>query len=446
MALGSTTLDGNRSLWRPVVGVAVAAVLSIALLAGACSDGGDSDGGTSSTEAEAPSTTTDATEAPQSEGVALARYEGSTSEIYADPANWVCHPAASDICDDGLDATVVEADGTLTVEPWQADPDAPVDCFYVYPTISRDPDTYSDRDHSDDEEGYTALNQVARLGEVCRVFAPVYRQRTLAGLVGGLGGSTTTTVAGAAAEPSPGQTDVNEAWRHYMATENRGRGVVLVGHSQGAGVLNQLIRDEIDPHDDVRELLVAAYLAGATVRVLAGEDVGGDFENVPLCRSADQTGCVVSWAAYRSTEPPTDGALFGRPRSGEGRAACNHPAALAGGSAELRSYFPTAAGASILAPATQDAASTEAWVDPAFGEITTPFVTAPGLVRGECVSRNGFDYLEVTVVGDPEDPRADDIGGDLSPAWGLHLVDINLVMGDMVDLVRSQSAAHLEAS
>jgi hypothetical protein len=74
-------------------------------------------------------------------------------------------------------------------------------------------------------------------------------------------------------------------------------------------------------------------------------------------------------------------------------------------------------------------------------EITTPFVTTPGLVTAECVSKDGFDYLEVTVEGDPADPRVDDIGGDLTPEWGLHLQDINLVMGDMVRLVGTQAAA-----
>jgi hypothetical protein len=49
------------------------------------------------------------------------------------------------------------------------------------------------------------------------------------------------------------------------------------------------------------------------------------------------------------------------------------------------------------------------------------------------------------VKGDPADPRADDIGGDLTPDWGLHLLDISLVMGDMVDLVGHQADAFVHA-
>ncbi|WP_227462344.1 DUF3089 domain-containing protein [Desertimonas flava] len=91
---------------------------------------------------------------------------------YADPAHWVCHPDTADVCDTGLDATIVDADGTLTPEPFAPDPGAPVDCFYVYPTISRDPSANSDLVAGDDEERFVAANQVAPLGTGCRVFAP----------------------------------------------------------------------------------------------------------------------------------------------------------------------------------------------------------------------------------------------------------------------------------
>jgi hypothetical protein len=47
----------------------------------------------------------------------------------------------------------------------------------------------------------------------------------------------------------------------------------------------------------------------------------------------------------------------------------------------------------------------------------------------------------VRVHGDPADPRVDNIGGDLTPQWGLHLVDVNIGMGNLVDIVRQQGAA-----
>src|SRR5690606_4434055 len=101
------------------------------------------------------------TSAAPSGGQPLERYAGYESKEYEDPDHWVCRPDQEDICDSDLDATVVEADGSLTVEPFEKAEDPPIDCFYVYPTISRDQSTYADWDASDDEEGYVTLNQAA---------------------------------------------------------------------------------------------------------------------------------------------------------------------------------------------------------------------------------------------------------------------------------------------
>jgi len=52
-----------------------------------------------------------------------------------------------------------------------------------------------------------------------------------------------------------------------------------------------------------------------------------------------------------------------------------------------------------------------------------------------------------TLRGDPADPRADDIEGDVVAngavvaQCGLHLIDVHLAMGNLVELVRTQSAA-----
>ena len=73
--------------------------------------------------------------------------------------------------------------------------------------------------------------------------------------------------------------------------------------------------------------------------------------------------------------------------------------------------------------------------------MTTEFATLPGLLTAECITTDGFHHLSLTVHGDPSGPRIDDIRGDLSPQWGMHLVDANVAMGDLVTLVRSQAAA-----
>jgi hypothetical protein len=119
-------------------------------------------------------------------------------------------------------------------------------------------------------------------------------------------------------------------------------------------------------------------------------------------------------------------------------AACTNPAALAGGSAPLRAYL-AADGRSIV-----DAPPALPWVVPA-RPVDTPWVGVPGLLTARCASNEHASYLEVTVHGEPADPRVDDIRGDLIVGnqaltdWGLHLIDVNLGMGNLVEIVREQS-------
>jgi hypothetical protein len=352
-------------------------------------------------------------------------YAGYRSATYAEPAHWLCRPGlADDVCHRDLDATVVNADGSASIEAHHADDDPQVDCFYVYPTISGDPTPNSDLVPGAEEKNVTEL-QAGRFNELCRVFAPVYRQNTLASLFGDVSSPLTREQRAQIAYD-----DVLDAWKDYIANDNDGRGVILLGHSQGPGVLTRLIQQEIDPDPVLRDHLVTAYLLGTSLRVPEGGDVGGDFQNVPLCRRADETGCALAYSSFRSTAPPPANSYFGRPRSGDGVAACVNPAAPAGGPGELTPYFVSG--------------RQPAYADPgANPPITTPYVSFPGLLSAECVERDGFSYLEVTVRGDPSDPRVDDINGDLTPEWGLHLVDAEIAMGDLVALATTQADAYL---
>jgi hypothetical protein len=411
---------------------------AVALLLGACSsDGGSDDASPTTTAADGATSAPDGGEGAEDDAPAsgpLERYAGYETVSYDDPSHWVCRPDLDDdICDGDLDATVVAEDGTLTVEPFERAEDPAIDCFYVYPTISRDETTFADWDLSPEEEGYVTLQQAARLQGECRLFAPGYRQITLTGLGARIGG-------GEADEEGDPFADVLDAFKTYMADDNDGRGFVLIGHSQGSSMLNQLIQAEIDPNEDVRSLLVGAYLAGSSVAVPEGELVGGDFDEVPLCTEAGEVGCVTTWATFRSTAPPPANSFFGAPREGEGVAGCVNPAAP-GSSSELDAYFPANAGASIL-DALGAGAEGPGWVEGA--EIDTPFVRVSDLVTGECTEQGNFTYLSVDITGAGDGPRADDVPGDLSPEWGLHLVDVNLVMGDVVANVAAQAAAYAE--
>ncbi|WP_421937738.1 DUF3089 domain-containing protein [Phenylobacterium sp.] len=372
-------------------------------------------------------------------GVGAAHAQAPAKNDYAKPETWLCWPGkAGDACAIDLTATVVKADGSTSVETFKADPKAPIDCFYVYPTVSNDPGVVSDMT-ANAEELNVVKQQLARFGSKCRIYAPLYRQFTLTALRAMVSG---TPIAGAAdpAVRQVGYNDVVDAWNHYLATANKGRGVVLIGHSQGSGLLQRLIPAEIEGKP-VQKQLVSALILGSNLGVEKGKDTGA-FKSIPLCKSARQVGCAISYVTFRDTIPPPGNSRFGKVANPAMEAACVNPAALAGGVGELKAYLSNADNIS------NSAAATPEWVK-GKPNPKTPFVTVPGLISGQCVSKDGFNYLEAKVNADPADPRTDVINGDvtgpggvIAKDWGLHLIDANIAMGNLVEVVGEQAKAY----
>lgn len=352
---------------------------------------------------------------------------------YARPETWLCRPGRLDACTNAsLSATIVSEDGSVRQEPFKAAANPPVDCFYVYPTVSTQPTPNSDMRVTAAEQSVVTA-QFARFGATCRLFAPMYRQVTLSALRAAMTG-----------KPNPGDgalayNDVRDAWRRYLAHDNNGRGVILIGHSQGTRHLVQLIRDEIDGRP-VQSQIIAAYLLGGQVTVPVGADVGGSFAALPLCRAAAQTGCVVAYNSFREESPPPADSRFGRAPAGQA-VACVSPAALLNRETALDAYL-TSAGAFLgVGSAAPD------WAGQGT-KIATPFVRLPGLIHGQCATSDGATYLAIHL--DPgQGPRTKTIPGDVVvgktvlKSWGLHLIDVNLAEGDLIALAGRQSQAWL---
>lgn len=352
---------------------------------------------------------------------------------YSKGEAWLCKPGRQDACAADLTTTIVTADGKLSEEKFQANPNAPIDCFYVYPTVSLDATGNSDMNPGPEEQRVVQA-QFARFGSQCRPYAPLYRQVTLTALRALLTGKQMTV------DRALVYNDVLDAWKYYLEHDNKGRGVVLIGHSQGSNVLIELIKQEIDGKP-IQDRIVSALLLGMNVAVPKGKDVGGAFQKMPLCHSAHQTGCVISYVTFRENAPPPANTLFGRV-PGEGMvAACTNPAALAGGSGELHAYLLARGNVSTASDA-------KTWVTPA-QPIKTPFVSVPGLLSATCVANEKGSYLALKVNGNPADPRTDDIDGDIvtngqvQANWGLHLIDVQAALGNLVEIVGQQSKAYL---
>lgn len=352
---------------------------------------------------------------------------------YNSDAAWLCRPGRKDACAVDQNVTVLAANGKQKIVKFKADPEPRYDCFYVYPTVSLDPTPNSDLNIGPEEKA-VAASQAARFTAKCRVYAPMYRQVTLTALRDLMAGKTTT------ASRELAFADVEAAWRNYLDRDNKGRGVVLIGHSQGAGILKQLVAGVIEQNPDQRRKMVAAYLIGTNVAVPPGADVGGDFQRVKLCKSMQQFGCVVTYTSFRADSPPPENSRFARVMDKPGMvAACTNPAALGGGMAVTDAILGAKGaglGSTPMGPWTTDNAP-----------VTTPFVSVPGLISAECVSNGGFTYLAVTVNANPADPRTDTIvgdvvvGGTMLKDWGLHLIDMPVEMGNLVGISEYQAAA-----
>jgi hypothetical protein len=252
------------------------------------------------------------------------------------------------------------------------------------------------------------------------VYAPIYPQVTLAALFGG--GFTAEALQTA-------YIGVLSAWQDYLANFNHGRGVVLIGHSQGSGMLIQLLKEQFDPKPALRRQLVSAVLLGGDVEVPIGQTVGGSFEHVPACQFAWQTGCLVAYSSFLK-EPPS-GALFGRAENASNEVVCVNPTLLVQGkhAGLLVAYASTTPFPGPLAPFVQ------------VPSAPTPWVGAPGQYSAQCERAAGATWLQVTPAGPPGDPR-EPVKETLGPLWGTHLADVNLALGNLVGLVGVQSLVY----
>ena len=348
-----------------------------------------------------------------------------------------------------LDATDVAPDGGTSTEPLPARSDPPVDCFYVYPTV----DVVSNpllRIGSNpparlDNEVAVALTQVARFAGHCRMFAPLYRQSTL------LDGVTAVLVPPDTKTPAQ---DVRQAFLEYWNHDNvdrstgKRRGLVLIGHSQGVGMVVGLVKEFFDGKP-AAEQLVGLYLPGGDVTVPLGRTEGGGddpvstFQHIPVCTrdGADEpipTGCVTGYASYhRDPSVPPDGGTGTAPDP-EHERICINPAAILAGDAPgartpLHPYLPTRQllRGNALAP---DGGLTLLFGDYRAPDYPTGFFTPPGEVTGQCFSAIGrqgrLTWLQVNGLEKIMQSN---------PVLGLHVFDLNVAAGDLLDLVRAQS-------
>jgi hypothetical protein len=345
---------------------------------------------------------------------------------------WLCRPGtANDPCAYPRTATSVTASGTQSVIASSSPVEfaSKFDCFYVYPTVSQQKRANANLKVQWGEIS-AAADQASQFSQVCSVWAPMYRQQTALSIGETLRGAPGTAASGRSSI-TVAYDSLLSAWNDFLAHDNDGRPIILIGHSQGSAILIHLIASRIDHDPALLKRLVVAIVPGGNLQVPTGRTVGATFTHVPLCTSRQQTGCAIAYSTFPSQPPPD--ALFGRPGQGISlqsgqtatrgeQVACVNPAALAGGTTALRPLFLTASQTGISPP------------------VSTPWVAFPDLYTATCESAGGAAWLQVGSAPGSGDTRPT-VQESPGPTWGYHADDINLALGDLVRDVAGEEVA-----
>jgi hypothetical protein len=340
--------------------------------------------------------------------------DADTAADYAEPESWLCHPdLGRDECTASLDTVEVTTANRVEAFERSFAIDPTFDCFYVYPTVDLRLKPQLHDDLSDDEDEARAVRaQAARLAEVCRVWAPRYRQVTLGTYIG----------REDAVQPcfDVAWDDVNRAFDAWLEAVEPDRGVLLVGHSQGGQLVSRLLRERFDADAGLRDRLVGAMPIGWSVGVAAGELVGGSSEHVPICTTDDQAGCIVAYRSYAQGNQAPDAS--GSRAEGD-QEVCVHPGDVGdGGPARLAgAVFRLGEGRIVELPEELDVGDAEYVVYRDYFEATCVDGEAPG--------------LEVRPAPGGGDERANPVpfdGSGLSGSGGTHVLDVQLAMLDLV--------------
>ncbi|MGB1087261.1 MAG: DUF3089 domain-containing protein [Alphaproteobacteria bacterium] len=199
---------------------------------------------------------------------------------YHDPASWIGWPGRDDIAD--------QVPPGLAVVPEEA---RKADVFYVHPTVNFQKALWN-ADISNGEvnaltEYLPVQMQATAYNGCCRVYAPRYRQATIWTYMADHDDNR--------AALDLAYQDVRRAFYHFVDSIAPDTPIVLASHSQGSTHLMRLLIDELAA-SPLMERVVAVYAIGVFTPQAQLEQA---LPNLPLCQSADETGCLITWDAYR---------------------------------------------------------------------------------------------------------------------------------------------------
>src|ERR1700739_3292392 len=174
-----------------------------------------------------------------------------TAPNYAKDSCWAALPAKKDSADVSVYAAGI-IDGQQT---------APIDVFYVHPTTyligNKWNANLSDEEVNKKTDQLAIRNQASVFNEMCRVYAPRYRQAVLFSYA-----HYAEKKGNASQAFDLAYGDVKAAFTYYLKNYNQGRPFIIASHSQGTDHCIRLIHDFIENDSTLKKKLVAAYIIG----------------------------------------------------------------------------------------------------------------------------------------------------------------------------------------
>jgi hypothetical protein len=336
---------------------------------------------------------------------------------YADKDLWLCSPdMENDYCDTAdLSTTEIHGDGTRVERPGPAmDRDAPFDCFVVHSTGNDilEPGNIETISPPNPDVLNRILTQGAPFRGSCRIFAPAYHAMTI-GTYDRLLWDETEYFQRAYA-------DVADAFEYYMRNHNTGRDMVLIGMSQGSHMLTRLLEEKFDNDETLRGQLISALLMGMSrlMYVPTGELVGGNLENIPLCSSRNETGCVIAY------EPWADLSDTGQ-----------------------KIIVPTGSADACVNPASLDDSTLKAtmaafWfmrssAGEQYADVTTEWIYMPEVLTSQCV---GSRLVLRVSDGDPR-TSPDVIRDNAREDGNIHGWSTSAGLADLIEVIAEQASA-----
>jgi hypothetical protein len=195
---------------------------------------------------------------------------------YTKLTNWAMHP--------GKDRVMSTA----------AVANQPVDVFYIHPTSLRTAEVWNewiDPESSTELFQWSKQNQASIFEDCCRIFAPHYRQATLASYWTGEDGRRAKELA---------YSDVLKAFDQFIADTGANRPFFLVGHSQGSDHGLRLLKDRI-LGNRLEKRVIASYLIG---RPMPEKALAQTHPGLRVCNRPDDVNCLISWATFQSGVDP----------------------------------------------------------------------------------------------------------------------------------------------